>query len=60
MILVPLLNPKFAHIVRQVVANFGFAALAHFQEKWEPVFRPKMRQAKKPEHIQFPAKLNVL
>ena len=26
-------------------------ALEHFQEKWEPVFRPKMRQAKE-EHFQ--------
>jgi hypothetical protein len=33
-------------------------AREHFQEKREPVFRPKMRQTKR-ERTQFPEKLNA-
>jgi hypothetical protein len=29
------------------VSGQGETALEHFQEKWNPVFRPKMRQAQK-------------
>jgi hypothetical protein len=38
----------------------GETLLEHFQEKWKPVFRPKMRHRKKIELIQFPWKLNEL
>jgi hypothetical protein len=31
----------------------------HFQEEWKPVLRPKMRPAKKLEHVQFLLKLNM-
>jgi len=40
--------------------NATTQSLQHFQEKWEPVFRPKMRPRKKDwSAIQFPLKLNA-
>jgi hypothetical protein len=38
----PLAAP--AYLVEQVLASAGSAPSEHFQEKWNPVFRPKMRQ----------------
>jgi hypothetical protein len=43
-----------------LIGLLGCDRLEHFQEKWEPVFRPEMRPRKKPERIQFPLKLNTL
>jgi hypothetical protein len=38
----------------------GSARLEHFQEKWNPVFRPKMRQCKMLERFQFPVNVKPL
>jgi len=36
------------------VSTRELMALEHFQEKWNPVFRPKMRPRKNLERFQFP------
>jgi hypothetical protein len=39
---------------------YAMLLLEHFQEKWNPVFRPKMRQRKMLERFLFPLKQKPL
>ena len=43
-----------------VTRTMHHGAFEHFQEKWNPVFRPKMRPHKKIEQLLFPWKQKLL
>jgi hypothetical protein len=59
-----LTGPRVLPVAPGLAPGVAFCGAAaepkHFQEKWNPVFRPKMRRGKKLEHIKFLLKLNVL